>query len=444
MKTTRILSMFMLLVIFSWSSAGIAFESLWDLDDLFSDDVIVEHSQAVQYDVDRELHAKRIGVTGQIGTFTAYSRSEDTDSIYNAITSDVTCEVRLPDGYRGLLSLELNYYPSGVDLVSMVKVGDDVVPITTTTHADITINEFFLDAHWNRQVYLRTGKQVLKWGRGYFWNPTDMINVEKNDFAALDKTRAGTFGARVHVPFGMTRNLYFFAGLDGIERLAETSLAAKYEFLVGNTEMSISAWNKQNLNPVYGFDISGRVSSVDLRGEVGVSQGYNRTTMDVDTYEFLRSTQWTSRVSLGASKSFDHANISDRISVSTELYYNQDGYEENVFSKLSELDLTDQAQSATYMRYMTEVYEPYQNSKYYLAYFTSVQRFPHPNMTLSVNGITNLVDKSTTFSTGLSYKPSLSDMSVSLSANTYFGRENTEATFHGNRFSISLATRIVF
>ena len=46
----------------------------------------------------------------------------------------------------------------------------------------LLIKEVFVDFNLANTVYFRAGKQVLKWGTGYFWNPTDLINIEHRSF----------------------------------------------------------------------------------------------------------------------------------------------------------------------------------------------------------------------------------------------------------------------
>ena len=47
---------------------------------------------------------------------------------------------------------------------------------------ETVLKEFFGDVNIKHRAYFRFGKQNLKWGQGYFWNPTDLINEDRKDF----------------------------------------------------------------------------------------------------------------------------------------------------------------------------------------------------------------------------------------------------------------------
>lgn len=395
-----------------------AYASDFDLDTLF-DDFTVDEGNILSDDVDQELRSERIGVTGQIGASSSLNVTDDDQTVTHSVHGSLVVDLRLQQGIRGLMNMEMDYIHDHEE--------DNTVGI----------NELFLDANLNRKVYFRGGKQVLKWGRGYFWNPSDLINVEYKDFLETNRPQEGTLGVRAHVPMGIDKNIYVFVGMTDADSLEEFSVASKYEFLVGNTEMSVSAWNKQGSSLVLGYDISTRLAKTDIRGEVGLSHGDNRYMMDYDTLELVKSEDWVPRISIGATQSFNHADITERITVSTELYYNHVGYDKNIFKRLNE-------RSDKILEYLTEVYEPYRNSKYYLAVFSSVKRFGHPNVTLSMNTITNLVDKSTTLSSGLTYQPALSDLSFDLSVSGNLGEEFSEARFYGNKYSVTATASVRF
>ena len=75
------------------------------------------------------------------------------------------------------------------------------------------------------------------------------------------------------MPYGVKRNLYFFLNTTGIDALDDLAISAKYEFLVDNTEIALSAWNKKNSISVYGLDISTRFRGVDICAGQAVSGG---------------------------------------------------------------------------------------------------------------------------------------------------------------------------
>jgi hypothetical protein len=402
-------------------------------DELFSgQDTMVEEETVVNNSVGDELKEKRISVTGEVNANTTFTRklasrdwtalsTEDEGKLTNLIMVDFYTDIRLRGGIKSFLSVEAAYLPE-----------DNSTPLG--------IKEFFVDTNWQNKVYFRTGKQLLKWGTCYFWNPTDLINERNKDFLDMDKPREGTYGVKVQIPSGTKRNIYFFLGMDQATEINDLSLAGKYEFLAGNTEMSFSFVGRNGYQPVYGYDVTGRIFDLDVRGEICLSPGGNQEIMDYDSLGPVpEGDGFIPKISLGCTKYFDYGNIKDRISLTGEFYYNGAGYEQNILQRIR-----DDIDSYNWRVYMSKVYEPYRNSKYYFAFFSSVSKFIKTDLTLNVNGITNLVDHSGTLTCGVSYHPSITDIFIDFNVNGNFGEKNTEATFMGDLYSLYLGTRILF
>ncbi|HBL35672.1 MAG TPA: hypothetical protein DDZ55_02560 [Firmicutes bacterium] len=417
-------------------------DDLFNVDDLFSsDDFLVEEETVVSADVGAELKAKRVEVTGQVASNTAYSLYSPADDWYvdrpgpkreehglgNQIGADFFVDIRLQDGVKSFIGLGLDYLPAGAE--SEGALG-------SSPTMNLRLKEFFVDTNWNNQVYFRTGKQVLKWGRSYYWNPTDLINIEKKDFSDLDKAREGTYGVKAHLPFGVAQNIYLFLGMDGVAAPQDVSLAGKYEFLVGGTELAFSAWTKKGFKPVYGFDLSSRLFDLDVRGEMSLASGQR---LDPDSLGGYRAgEELIPKVSVGFTKNFDHGEIDDRISVTGEFYYNQAGYDVNIFEKQQAVSVEEK------QAFMGEYYEPLMTSKYYVAFFTSVNKFIRSDLTFNLNGIMNLVDNSALLITGVSYRPALADYAIDLNLKAGLGDRYSEATLMGEKFSLALGMNLFF
>lgn len=404
-------------------------------DELFSsDETMVSEAEVVKDEVTEELNQKKLTLSGEVNTSSTYSKYDyenwigpyQKDDFSNLIYSDLFFDYRMGNGFKSFLSLELSYFPEG-EIEEKEK------------KTDWEIKEFFVDAHWQNKVYFRAGKQILKWGQGYFWNPSDLINIEKKDFNDMDKTREGTYGLKVHIPDGVKRNTYFFLGMEDASSINDLSLAAKYEFVTGGTEMSFSAWLKEDFHPVYGFDISGWWLDMAVRGEVSLVNGDNHPTLNYDTLTWEKKDGWIPRLCLGFTKNFDHKDILDRISITGEFYYNGAGYDENIFKRINSA-----GDILTKQLFMKDAYQSYQNSKYYLAFFSSVQKFIDTDLTLNMNGIMNLVDGSIHLSSGLIYHPSLKDYEFEFRVSRYLGDDFSEATLFGNSYSVYFGTKFLF
>lgn len=414
---------------------------LIDEDALFSDDQIIEEKKTND-DVDLELIQQRLGISGEVDAKTTYLKNSsmgnwlgiaisDDHLLYHRLTADLVFDWRINETFRSFLSMEGSWYrySEGISTLASEEKEDE----------DLMVKEFFADANWHNQVYVRAGKQVLQWGRSYFWNPTDLINVDQKDFFDLDKTREGTKGIRVHIPSGVKRNLYLFAGMDDVDETEDISLAGKYEVLVKNTEMSFSAWYKDGNRPVFGYDASGRMGKYNWWGEISLSDGDNNDKMFLDDEGNVylgKEDGWIPRLSLGFTRYFNHGEIADRISLTGEFYYNDAGYDENILEKINNNELK--------VLYLSQVYQAFMNSKYYAAVFTTIQQFIQPQLTLGINSITNLVDYSTILSTRLNYKPTLKNICYYLTLTNYLGKENTEATLMGYSYNVALGVQLQF
>jgi hypothetical protein len=285
---------------------------------------------------------------------------------------------------------------------------------------DISLRELFVDVNIGHKIYLRTGKQLLQWGQCYLWNPTDLINVEKKSFIQKIGYREGTFGLKAHIPYGTTANFYGFI---------DTRNAARID--------------KRGNKPVYGLDISTQIFKINFNGEVALYQLYKTS---------LLNKKWVPRIAVNASKSFDAFDVTDRISVTSEFYFNSVGDDSkriNLGKILATLgdrspiadSLPTNMQSGSLM--MSGLYEPNNFSKYYGALFISVSKFILSDMTLSCNAILNLNQMCATISTGLSYRM-LNDFSIGLQVINYVGSDNTEYTISGRSVDLQLTAGVVF
>lgn len=406
-------------------------------DELFSgQETVVEEEKVVKDDVGKELNEKRIGVSGEVNADTTFTRylvsqdwsgllTEDQGKLNNFIMADFFMDIRLQGGIKSFLSVEAAYLPS-----------DSGVPGADTV---LGFKEFFVDTNWRNKIYFRTGKQFLTWGTCFFWNPTDLININSKEFTDLDQIREGTYGLKVHIPSGTKRNVYFFLKMDDATEIEGISAAGKYEFLVGNTEMSFSILGRNGYQPDYGYDITGRIFDLDIRGEMALSPGGNNEMIDYDSLGTVpEGDGYIPKISLGCTKYFDSGDIKDRISLTSEIYYNSAGYEKNIFERLKSETPENKG------TFLSTFYQPYRNSKYYFAFFSSVSKFIKSDLTLNINGITNLVDHSGTLTCGVSYHPSITDIFVDFNVSGNFGEKNTEATFEGDLYSVFLGTRLLF
>ena len=217
--------------------------------------------------------------------------------------------------------------------------------VAEKVNAVFDINEIFLDVNIARRVYFRLGKQVVKWGVGYLWTPTDLINIEKKNILDSSQVRQGTYGLKIHVPFGTRANIYSFINMNNARHLSDISMANKVEVLFLNTEMALSVLLKNHNVPVYGFDFTSRVLTLDIHGEASLSYGDNIRRLRIypwyitglfpslpaemqylvsisgrNVMDYRVRGKWIGKASLGFGRGFEVLDVKDRIRFDVEAF----------------------------------------------------------------------------------------------------------------------------
>lgn len=403
-----------------------------DENALFSDDSTVIENRIQDNTQKDQMDSRSLGISGSITGAFQYTKFDDTpfsDAAGNTsfrpfMVGDLYIDARMPGGYKGFWSFELEHDASKDEGAAGEK--------QTTASA----RELFVDFNFGKHVYFRTGKQVLQWGQCYLWNPTDMINIENKSFLEKLQNREGTYGVKMHIPFGTVINIYGFAGMDGIGDAKDISGAGKFEFLISGTEMAFSVWGKRNYEPVYGYDFSGRLLGLDIKGEASYSRGSNTKKIEM-TGGFPVLTQDNDasifKAALNIGRDFDFGEKTDRINVSLEFFYNGDGYSDN--------PLEDQVMALAIVT--NGLYQPNYLSKYYAAMFITVNEFIISDMALTLNAISNITHKSYIASAALSYT-NINNFTAGLNGNCYLGSEDGEYRAAGLRYDVMVRTGIAF
>lgn len=420
---------------------------------LFSDDSTVIENTVQDNTSKDQMDTRSLGFSGSITGAFSYTEIDesqlnpileqriDGDMFKPYMVGDLYIDARMPGGFKGFGSIELKHDASVDEETSNEK--------QTTS----SVKELFVDFNFGRHIYFRTGKQVLQWGRCYLWNPTDMINIENKSFLEDLQNREGTYGVKMSIPFGTIVNIYGFAGMNQVDDIKDVSGAGKFEFLIAETEMAFSVWGKRDYKPVYGYDISTRLLGIDIKGEASYSHGSNRTMMINSGGTLTTGKNKTANVFKGAiniGRDFDFGEKTDRINISAEFFYNGDGYDDNFFedSSLYAHDNTALAilyptiDKKTYLA-ASGLYEPNYLSKYYTALFITFNEFILSDMTFTLNGISNIQQKSFIVSSGLSYT-NLSNFTAGITGNYYIGSNDTEYKAYGAKYTVQVTTGILF
>ncbi len=391
----------------------------------------------------QEIEKERVGLSGILQAQGFYTLTRDfvrglagieVNPINAVIQGDFLVDVRLKKSFRAFLDLSVGYLTSGTPLVHNfmeISPAPAQLVLVESQNTLIGIKEVFVDFNIANTVYFRAGKQVLQWGTGFFWNPTDLINIEHKSFVNLDALLEGVFGLRSDVVFSRAFHLYTFLNVNNAANLYDVAFAARTEFLVGTVEFGLSGWINGKQIPVFGFDLSaGLPWRLNLTAEGTLSWGDIRDKMNPGGTTYSIRDQLVPKVDVGLSRSFDAWNVQDRITVSAEFFYNYAGYDVNMF------ELLDTTNLATFMSgfYQTGYY-----GQYNAALFITISKFILSDMNLTLSGLGNFSDFSGIAMLTLDYTP-VNNFILTLQLGAFLGPDKAEYTVSYNPASATPLT----
>jgi hypothetical protein len=390
------------------------------------------------------VEKEHVGLSGQLQAMSSYTVSRSfvngtgdlsTNGFSNLVGGDFLVDIRLQKGFKAFLDLNLGFIPGGTPVTHNFLVlppSFAAGPLVAMENQDtaLLIKEVFVDFNIANTAYFRAGKQVLKWGTGYFWNPTDLINIEHRSFTNTSVLLQGVFGLRSDVVFSSNWHLYTFLNLNGVNSGAtDAAFAARSEFLVGSTEFGVSSWLKYGKPVVFGADLSTPLFwSLNLTSEASFSWGDIQPKFDAVSGPFDVRDQLVAKIDVGLSRSFDAFDVQDRVNVNVEFFYNNVGYSQNMLQVPG---------------FVPTYYQSNYYGQYYAAAFVSVGSFGLNNMSLTLSGLANLSDQSGTALAGLSYAP-VNNFTLSLQAGANLGSANREYTVSGSQFFGILGATVNF
>ncbi len=136
-------------------------------------------------------------------------------------------------------------------------------------NASVSLQELKLMTDFGRKVFLTLGRQKVKYGAAAFFNPTDFLNAQGNDFFLPADVRPGVDMLKAQVPVGAD-NFYLAGLLDGATNGDRVGAYARAEIaypglgdLVGAGETSFSALARKDAPSKVGFDLSQALLDLD-------------------------------------------------------------------------------------------------------------------------------------------------------------------------------------
>lgn len=372
-----------------------------------------------------------------VGQASWRSKGMDTASAAGSqVVGDATVEARLSTGSRAM---------------AIFEVDQDVTHDSSSFH----VREMFVDGNaGNGLLWIRAGKQVLQWGRGILWTPTDLVNVEGKTLVARAGSREGASGVRLQVPVGQSANLYGFVNLAHVDAFDSLSAAWRAEAAVGPAEIAVSGWHKQNAPTALGVDGSTGILGWDVQaGALWLSGDMTgRPVVDQNgQWSLVRDeSRQQVRAGGGIGRAFTVLGDPERLRVDFEGFWQSDPIGSSVFrnqdhrgwaspyrtpavpnatSGLPNSDVLLHAATTESAFFLSQgLYVPNQLSWGYAAGMATLQKFVVQDLALSVQALENLEDGSGLSTVGLSWT-TFHRFTAQLTGYWFWGGKRGEETF---------------
>lgn len=358
--------------------------------------------------------------------------------------------------------------PSGERALAVLEVAQEASADTTA----FAVRELFLDADIADHVWIRAGKQVLQWGRGALWTPTDLVNVEGRTLVERPGAREGATGLRVQIPVGRG-SVTAFAPLARVDASDSLSAALRAEAVVGPAEIALSSWFKKDAPHVVGFDASTGLWGFDLQAGALWLSG------DLEPRAVLRDGIWhlerddsrgQVRASAGIGRDFKVDGVPDRLRVDVEGFWQSEGYGSDVLSDETVRPWADtvwmpldpglakagEAMGSSLGRGIPTtrgdglgflaghgLFRSMNHGPLYLGGMATLRKFLVPDLSLTLQTLANLEDQSGVSTCGLLWE-SLHGFHVQPLVYAFWGEPRSEFTLDGRGVAVELRAGLRF
>jgi len=450
-------------ILVSAFSAG-AQESGSDIDSLFGDEVLVGPEQPSQGASDQgsaatsaanplqgllKTEAVKIGgsLTGKISATWTWSDpwtdgfdlvNPDSHQLSPVLQSLVYFDARPAEEFRvhGSVKTAWPFYTTS---------GSTLIP-------DVRIFELFSDFQLGDSVYFRFGKATVKWGVGYFFSPADIINLEQIDIFDPTAQREGPLQFRVFIPYGKSQNtLSFYAIFDdsATPDFSNTALAGKAEFVLGNYELGISAYYRDDTAERAAVTLTGPLGDFDVFAEGVIARGspkafYTSFTSAPPYYSEVSSGDVRTTFYPSGTLGFLYSDQENNITAIAQYYYNGEGYSDSdrtaLFNSFKSQPAFVQAAILLSIANGDITNFPLFTGRHYAAANLSFSEIGGSDFSASVTGIMNISDLSGLVQPSLSWE--IADyLTLTFSTTFGFGADNTEygLLFQGRPVIIGLS-----
>ena len=229
------------------------------------------------------------------------------------------------------------------DNPNQTTINQDDVAAAGSTQINIQVKELFADFDWDSILFFRFGKSTIKWGVGYFWSPTDVLNLTAIDVEDPTADREGPISLKLHLPVDIN-NLYLYLITENAAEPLDIAVASKFEFIIGDTEIGLGGYYRRNYSPRLVGTVSTSVGSVAIFGEAAASWGSDRvfvrpsrdqSAAEEDASDALETVLDTYKLdggvfvsaTIGASYLYSFEDDGGSLNVTGQYFFNGEGYD---------------------------------------------------------------------------------------------------------------------
>lgn len=305
-------------------------------DSLFGGEVVQAEEESADPGVDDLLTNDSAELGGQFEmTVRASADPEAVESVEDiaaeyTLRPTVYIDSRPDPSFRVFLKGEIDYTTVRDPAAAGANDGSGADTDGSGGFAQLSIEELFADITLSEHAYLRTGKQNMSWGVGYYFSPADLLSLETIDPDDPEAEREGPVAARVHLPW-MSANAYGYVILDELPDSGTAGYAGKAELVVGNAELAAGGFYRADSVSGAMATYSGSIRDVDLFAEAALTYGSTITVVEDDGAALStkdRTEQWFPSATAGLRYSWSDNDGLFSLSIVAEYLYNGEGYED--------------------------------------------------------------------------------------------------------------------
>lgn len=297
--------------LFGDTSSNETTDDLFGGDDLFSS---ASSSDTTEASLFEDLLTSETEITGSyyFNFNTGLNYDLDTqDTLTFYASSDVSANIEL----NARPSTETRFYTDVTITYPFENEGDDATTPLNEEYNYINVDELFYDFVID-DYFVRVGKQTLNMGVGYFYSPSNLLNITSINPLNPEASQEGPLAIKVNKPI-KNDNLYAYLTMPAESKyeLEDVSIAATYETLIGDTEYTLSGY--------YNYDIANDPAKFALTISSPIFTDIDLIAETVESYD---GSSFTFEGTVGISIMKDIESLTDTsISLVGQYYYDQDG-----------------------------------------------------------------------------------------------------------------------